>query len=80
MKIPNGEGWHFLGVIILCALLRGIVSKNNSNFYCLNCPHSFRTKNKLESHKTVYGNKGFCNVVIPSEKIKISEFNQFQKI
>ena len=32
-------------------LMRGISSKNNGDFYCLNCLHSFRTKNKLESHK-----------------------------
>ena len=28
----------------LSALLRGINSKHCSNFYCLNCLHSFRTK------------------------------------
>ena len=26
-------------------------TKNNVDFYCLNCLHSFRTKNKLELHK-----------------------------
>ena len=26
-------------------------SKHYSDFYCLNCLHYFRTKNKLESHK-----------------------------
>ena len=35
------------------ALLRGITSKHFSNFYCLNCLHYFRTKNKLEFHKRV---------------------------
>ena len=36
--------------------LRGITSKNNGDFYCLNCLHSFRTKSKLESHKKVCEN------------------------
>ena len=35
----------------MSALLRGITSKNYGDFYFLNCLHSFRTKNKLESHK-----------------------------
>ena len=49
--IPNGEGCHYLAVKKLSALLREITSKNNGHFYCLNCLHSFRTKDKLELHK-----------------------------
>ena len=45
--------------------------KNNGNFYCLNCLHSIRTKNKLESHEKVCENKDFCNVIMPSEDTKI---------
>ena len=30
------------------ALLREITSKYEGDFYCLNCFHSFRTKNKLK--------------------------------
>ena len=41
------EGWHYLTVKKLPTLLRGITSKHNSDFYCLNCLHSFRTENKL---------------------------------
>ena len=37
--------WHYLAVKILSALLRAVTSKNNGDFYCLNCLHSFRTKN-----------------------------------
>ena len=58
--IPNGEGWHCLAVKKLSALLRGITSKTNGDFYCLNCLHSFRTKNKLESNKKVCDNKDFA--------------------
>ena len=51
LMIPNGERWYYLAVKRLSVLMRGIKSTNNSNFYCLNCLHSFRTKNKLELHK-----------------------------
>ena len=37
-------------------------TKNNVDFYCLNCLHSFRAKNKLELHKA---------------KTKILEFDQY---
>ena len=63
----------------LSALLRGITSKNCGDFYCLNCLHSFRTKNKLESHKRGCENKNFCYVNMPSDDTKILEFNQYQK-
>ena len=45
LMIPNGEvrRWHYLAVKKLSALLRGTA-----------CFHSFRKKNKLESHKKVY--------------------------
>ena len=52
--ISNGEKlWHYLAVKKPSALLRGIISKHHGDFYCLNCFHSFATKNKLQSHKRV---------------------------
>ena len=53
------------------SLIKRITSKNNGYFYCLNCLHSFRTKNKLESHENVCENKDFCNIIMPSEGTKI---------
>ena len=35
--------WHYLAVIQISVLFRGITSKHYSNFYCLNWLHSFRT-------------------------------------
>ena len=40
----NKEGWYYLPVKDLSALLRGITSKHDCDFYCLNCLPSFRTK------------------------------------
>ena len=70
--------WHYPAPKKISALLRGITSKNNGDFYCLNCLHSFRTKNKFESHKRACENK--CNNVnMPFDDTKILEFNQYQK-
>ena len=44
-----------------------MTSDHNGDFYCLNCLHSFSTKNKLESHKKACKNKDCCNVFMPSQ-------------
>ena len=41
LMIPNGEGWHYLAVKKLSALLTGITFKHHRDFHCLNCIHSF---------------------------------------
>ena len=38
--------WCYLEVNKFSALFRGITSKHVDDFVCLNCLHSFRTKNK----------------------------------
>ena len=78
--ILNGEGWHYLAVKKLLALFRGITSKHHSDFFCLNCLHSFATENKHKSHEKVCKNKDLCNVLMPSEDTKILELDQYQKI
>ena len=60
-------------------MLRWIISKYHDGFYCLNNFHSFRTENKLKAHKKVCSNKGFCGIVITSEKAKILEFTYYMK-
>ena len=59
----------------LSGLLRGIISKDYGDFYCLNYLHSFRTENKLKSYEKVCKNKDFGGIVMPSEKDNILEFN-----
>ena len=66
------EGWHYLAVKKVFALLYGITSKHKGNFYCLNCLHSFRTENKLRSHQEVCKNKNFCGIVMSSQKVNIT--------
>ena len=45
----------------------------------MNCLHSFRRENKLKSHEKVCKNKDFCGILMPSEKDKIWEFDQYTK-
>ena len=58
--ISNGEGWRYLAVKkYQHYFLRGITSKHDGDFYCLDRLLSFRTKYRLEQHKKVCGIKGF---------------------
>ena len=79
--IPNEEkeGWLYLALKNISAVLRGITSKYHCNFYCLNCLHYFRTEHKLKSHEKVCKNKDFCGNVMPSEKDNVLEFNKYMK-
>ena len=49
LMISNGKKWHYLAIKDIPMLSRGIRSKNNGDFYCLNCFPSFRTENALKS-------------------------------
>ena len=53
LMISDGQKWHYLVVRNLSGLLRGITSNYKEDFYCLNCFHSYTTKNKLEAHKNM---------------------------
>ena len=61
--IPNEEkeGWHYLTVKKLSALLHGITFNHKGDFYCLNCLRSFRTENK--SHEKVCKNKDLLYIL-----------------
>ena len=79
--IPNEgkEDWHYLAVKKFSALLRGITSKYDGDFYCLNCLYSLGTENKMKYHEKACKNKDFCGIVMPSEKDNILEFKQYIK-
>ena len=47
LMITDGKKWHYLAVKSLSALFRGIASKLEGDFCCLNCFHSYATENKL---------------------------------
>ena len=79
LMISNGKNWHYLAVKSLSRLLRGISSKNNSDYYCLNCFHSYRTKNKLNVHKKICENHDYCNIEMPSPNNNLIKYNQGEK-
>ena len=58
----------------LSALLRGITSKHEGDFYCLNCFHSYKTKDKLKKHENVCKNHDYCYVEMPIEVNKMLKY------
>ena len=62
LMISNGENWHYLVVKSLSG-----TSNHKEGFYCLNCFHSYRTKNKLEVHKKICENRDYCRVEMPTK-------------
>ena len=77
--ITEGEKWHYLAVKKMSALLRGIKSNHNEDFYCSNCFRAYTTENKLESHKKVCENYDYCFVEMPNEDNKILKYNHGEK-
>ena len=79
LMISNGENWHCLVVKSLTGLLTGITSSHKEDFYCLNCFHSYRTKNKLEAHKKICENHDYCRVEMPTKDKNVIKYNHGEK-
>ena len=79
LMITDGEKWHYLVVKNLPGLLKGITSTHMKDFYCLNCFHSYRAKNKLESHKKICKNHDYCHVEMPTKDNNIIKNNHGEK-
>ena len=79
LMITDGEKWHYLAVKNVPGLLKGITSTHEKKFYCLNCFHSYRTKNKLESHKKICENHDYCHVEMPTKDNNIIKYNHGEK-
>ena len=77
--ITDGEKWHYLVVKNLSGLLKGITSTHMKDFYCLNCFHSYRTKNKLESHKKICENHDYCHVEMSTKDNNFIKYNHGEK-
>ena len=79
LMISNGENWHYLAVKSLPRLLRGITSNHDGGYYCLNCFHSYRTENKLNVHKKVCENHGYCNIERPNSNNILIKYDRGDK-
>ena len=67
LMIIDGKRLHYLAVRSLYVLFCKIISNNEEDFYCLNCFHSYSTKNRLNKHKDVCENHDYCYIKIPRE-------------
>ena len=86
MITDDGKKWHYLAAKSISTLLRGITSNNHGDFYCLNCLHSQRTKEKLEKHENVcnnhnycYNNHNYCYVKMSNKYEKILKYKPGEK-
>ena len=79
LMITDGEKWHDLVVKSFSALFRGITSKHDGEFYCLNCFQSYTTENKLKRDKQVCENHDYCYEEMPKEDNKILKYNIGEK-
>ena len=79
LMITDGEKGHCLVVKHLSGLLRGVTSNHHGDFYCLNCFHSYSTKNKLEAHKKICENHDYCHVEMPTKDNNTIKYNQGEK-
>ena len=79
LMISNGENWHYLTVKNFSRLLRGKTSNHVGDFYCLNCFHLYRTKNKLGAHKNICENRDYCHVEMPTKDNNTIKYNQGEK-
>ena len=42
LMITDGEKWHYHAVKNLSALLRGVTSEHDGDYYCINCLYSLK--------------------------------------
>ena len=68
LMITDGKcTWHYIAIKSIPALLKGVSSKHNGDFYCLKCFNSYRTKRKLDDHEKLCGNNDFSAIKMPEE-------------
>ena len=79
LMITDGEKWYYLVVKNLSGLFKGITSNYYGDFYCLNCFHSYRTKNKPEENKKICENHDYCHVEMPIKDNNTIKYNQGKK-
>ena len=66
--------WHYLAVRSISGLLRGIKSRHNGDFYCLNYFHSYTTENKIRKHEKICNDHDFCFLKMPDDDNKILQY------
>ena len=71
LMITEGKDkWHYITIKSIPALLRGVTSAHNGDFYCLNCFHSSRTAKKFNEHEELCVKNNFCLIKMPTDDKK----------
>ena len=63
----------------MSVLLKGAKSKQNRDFFCLNCLHSYSAKDKLKNQKKVCKNNDYCQNEMLKENNKIIKYDHTEK-
>ena len=80
LMITDGTGnWFYLAIKSISGLLRGITSKHNGDYYCLNCFQSYTTEKKRRKPGKVCENHDFYNLKMPDEDNKILKYVSGEK-
>ena len=74
MNTDGVNNWHYLTVKSISGLLRRRTSIHNGDFYCLNCFHSYTTKEKLRKHERICNDHDCCYLKMPDESNKILKY------
>ena len=75
LMTADGKKWHYLTVKSLFALLRGTIFRD---FYCLNCFHSYSTKENLKKLEKVYYDHDYYVKMLNGNN-KILKYNHGEK-
>ena len=62
--------WHYRAIKSIPALLRGVSSSHNGDYYCLNWFHSYSTEEKLKAHEELCINNNFASIKMSTKKNK----------
>ena len=77
--ITDGKKWHYLAITSLSALLQGMSSNHDGDFYCLNYFNSHNTKNKLKEHEEICNNHDSYHIKMPKQVEKILKWIRGEK-
>ena len=75
MIADENNNWYYLAVKRMSGLSRGITSRHNGDFYCLNCFHSYTTENiQLRKDEKICNDHDFCFLKMPDDDNKILKY------
>ena len=82
--ITDCKKWHYrnhcrIALTTLSALLQGISSNDDGDFYCLNCFNSYTTENKLKEHEEICNNDDSYRIEMPKQSEKILKYIHGEK-